>query len=212
MSSWPEFIVSTAAFFILFAYHLHLIHQIRTMPMTTSIGITNHLRREWVQIIMEEKRDILAVQTLRNWVMASSFLASTAILIGGATISIVLGSEKPARISQALNLLGTQNETLWLAKLILIIVDFFFAFFNFTLAIRYYNHASFVINVPPSEDPMVTYDAVAKIINHGTTHYTLGMRGFYLGIPFILWLFGSTWLLMGSLILTPILYNLDRTP
>jgi uncharacterized membrane protein len=91
-------------------------------------------------------------------------------------------------------------------------VDFFFAFFNFTLSIRYYNHASFVINVPAVEDPMVTYDTVTRIINRGTTHFTLGMRGFYLAIPFILWLFGSTWLLLGAIILTLILYKLDRTP
>ena len=37
-----------------------------------------------VESIMKEKRGkiFLAVQTLRNWIMASSFLASTAILIG----------------------------------------------------------------------------------------------------------------------------------
>jgi uncharacterized membrane protein len=212
MTPWPEIIVTVVGFLILIIYHIHLIYQIRTEPMTTSIGLTNHLRGEWVQHVMAEKRDILAVQTLRNWVMASSFLASAAILIGLGTLNAIFSGEKPAGLSQALNVLGTHTTLLWLIKLMLIVVDFFFAFFNFTLSIRYYNHASFVINVPTAEDPIVTYDAVTQIINRGTTHYTLGMRGFYLAIPFILWLFGSTFLLLGAVALILVLYKLDRTP
>jgi uncharacterized membrane protein len=94
---------------------------------------------------------------------------------------------------------------------LILIVAFFFAFFNFTLSIRYYNHASFAINIPPSNDPIVTYDNVANIINHGHIHYTLGMRGYYLAVPFTLWLFGPAWMLMGSIVLIGVLYKLDRT-
>ena len=207
----PEILITSAAFLILLLYHIHLVYQVRTAPMTTSIGLTNHLRRDWVQTIMEEKRDILAVQTLRNWVMASSFLASAAILIGLGTLNVAFRTEKVAEISHALNLFGTRNEAMWMIKVMLLTVDFFFAFFNFTLSIRYYNHASFAINVSPSQDPIVSYDAVTKIINHGTTHYTLGMRGYYLAVPFTLWLFGPTWMLAGAIILTMLLYKLDRT-
>lgn len=195
----------------LLIYHIHLAHKVRNAPLTTSIGLTNHLRREWVEAIMEEKRDILAVQTLRNWVMASSFLASTAILIGLGIIGVTFSTDKIAQLSQALNMMGSKSETVWLIKLLVLIVIFFFAFFNFALSMRYYNHASFAINVPPSKDPVVTYDNIAKIINRGTTHYTLGMRGYYLAVPFTLWLFGPTWMITGAIILTLILYRLDRT-
>jgi len=93
----------------------------------------------------------------------------------------------------------------------LLIVAFIFAFFNLALSIRYYSHASFIVNVPAAQDPMVTYDAVTKVINHGSIHYTLGMRGYYLAVPLILWLFGPSWMLGGTIILTLILYKLDRT-
>ena len=211
MSSLPEILVASAAFLILLVYHVHLVYKVRTAPMTTSMGLTNRLRRDWVETVMEEKRDILAVQTLRNWVMASSFLASAAILIALGIMSAAFRSERIAEIAYAVNILGIKSEALWLIKLMLLIVDFFFAFFNFTLSIRYYNHASFAINVPRSHDPIVTYDAVAKIVNHGSIHYTMGMRGYYLAIPFTLWLFGPTWMLIGSIILIIILYKLDRT-
>ena len=208
---WPEIILTSAAFLILVLYHSHLFYQVRKAPLTTSFGLTNRLRRDWVQAIMEGKKNILAVQTLRNWVMASSFLASAAILIGLGILNAAFRTEKLAECSQALNLFGTKSGAMWLIKLMVLIVDFFFAFFNFALSIRYYNHASLAINVPASRDPIVTYDAVTKIINRGSTHYTLGMRGYYFSVPFTLWLFGPSWMLMGAVILTLILYRLDRT-
>ena len=178
MIPWPEIVIVAITILILISYHFHLAYKVRTSPLTTAIGITNQLRRDWVQTIMEEKRDILAVQTLRNWVMASSFLASSAILISLGIIGTAFRLDKIAETSHSINIWGDASETLWLIKLMILIVDFFFAFFNFTLSIRYYNHASFAINVPTAKDPIVTYDAVATIINHGALHYTLGMRCF----------------------------------
>jgi len=67
-----EFYLTSASFLILIIYHVRLAYLVRRHPLTTSIGVTNHLRGHWVESIMADKRDILAVQTLRNWVMASS--------------------------------------------------------------------------------------------------------------------------------------------
>lgn len=208
---WTEFFIAGTGFLVLTGYHIHLIYQVKIDPLETSIGLTNRLRRDWVETVMSENRDILAVQTLRNWVMASSFLASTAVLVDLALISVAFRAENIEEISHTLNFFGVRSQVLWLIKLILLIVDFFFAFFNFTLSIRYYNHASYAINIPPKQDPIVTYDAVAGIINHGSIHYTLGMRAYFLSVPLLLWLFGPTWMLAGSIIMTAILYKLDRT-
>lgn len=211
MTQLPEIILTSAAFLLLAIYHIQYVVQVRRRPMSTSVGVTNHLRREWVQTVMEGGKDILAVQTLRNWVMASSFLASAAILIGLGVLGLAFRTEELAKVSHALNAFGTTSPELWLAKLMLLSVNFFFSFFNFSLSIRYYNHASFAINVPAAVDPIVNYDAVARIVNHGTTHYTLGMRGYYLAIPCALWLFGPVWFLMGAAVLTGVLYRIDRT-
>jgi uncharacterized membrane protein len=210
-AEWIEVLLTFSAFLVLVIYHVRLVRRFRTAPLTTSFGVTDRLRKAWVESVMQERRDILAVQTLRNWVMASSFLASAAILIGLGLFNLAFAQEQIAHIAHSLNFFGTRNEAAWLIKLISLIVDFFFAFFNFTLSIRYYNHASFAINVPPSLDPLVSYDAVAAILNHGAIHYTMGMRGYYLAIPLTLWLFGPIWLLGGSITLILILNKLDRT-
>ena len=51
---------------------------------------------------------------------------------------------------------------------------------------------------------------LTKVLNRGTTHYTLGMRAYYLAVPFVFWLFGPTWMLGGSILITAILYKVDR--
>jgi uncharacterized membrane protein len=202
-------ILSITALVILLCYHLYFVYMVRAKPLKTSIGLTNRLRRRWVETVMEEKRDLLAVQTLRNWVMAASFLASAAILLAIGILSVAFRSEKLSAIAQAVNLVGSQSETLWFVKLLLLTIDFFFAFFNFSLAIRYYNHAGFMINVPRDRDSLVSPEYTAQVLEHGTLHYTIGMRGYYLGIPFALWLFGPTWLLIGTIALVAALRKLD---
>ena len=81
-----EISFTSTAFLLLLIYHIDLINQLGKAPMTTSIGLTNHLRLEWVQSVRRSNRDILPVQTMRNWEMASSFPASTAVLINSAII------------------------------------------------------------------------------------------------------------------------------
>ncbi len=206
-----ELIFSSAAFSALFIYHVHLVYKVRRDPFSTSIGITNNLRREWIQTVMVEKRDILAVQTLRNWIMAASFLASTAILIALGTVNIAIWPERISALSHTLNLLGSRNETFWAFKILLLILDFFFSFFNFTLAIRYFNHVNFGVNVPEKEGSLANHDFMTEVINRGSLHYTMGMRGYYLAIPFALWLFGPTWFLLGTVFLIWVLFKLDRT-
>jgi len=210
-SSLFELLLSALAFAILLVYHVHLIYKVRHAPLTTAVGITNHVRRKWVQSVMKEQGDILAVQTLRNQVMAANFLASTAILIALGLMGGAFRPEFHSSISHALNLSGAHSEALWMFKLMLLVVLFFCAFFNFTLAIRYYNHAGFMIEITDVNDPEVTPQTVTEVLNHGALHYTMGMRGFYLAVPTALWLFGPVWLMGGAFVMLWVLYRLDRT-
>jgi uncharacterized membrane protein len=207
-----EIFLTSASFLLLIIYHAHLIYRIKTKPLTTTIGVTNHLRGHWVESIMEHNRDILAVQTLRNWVMASSFLASTAILISLGLVSIAASPEKMAEISPTLKELVREHRVLWLFKLMVLIVDFFFVFFSFCLAIRYYNHVNFMINVPSTLAHKITPDYITGILNRGMMHYSAGMRGYYLGVLLVLWLFGPIWMLLGTVVMLIALFHLDRTP
>lgn len=205
-----EIIITGIAFSALVFYQIQHFMQIKHTPQKTDIGRNNLVRAKWVQMVMAERRDILAVQTLRNWTMAATFLASTAILFSLGALNLTLSTDKMTEVSDLLNLLGSHHGVLWAAKLLILAIAFFFAFFNFTLAVRYYNHVGFMINVPADNDNTATTRTVIKILNRGALHYHLGMRAYYIAIPLTLWLLGPTWLLLGSLILTFALYRLDR--
>jgi uncharacterized membrane protein len=208
--SLPEIILVVSTAVVIISYHTHLYKKVRHDPLTTAIGITNHARQMWVKGVIRDRHDIMAVQTLRNQLMAATFLASTAILISLGSFSAAFRPGVFDEISHALNLFGTKTETLWMFKLMLLGILFFFTFFNFTLAIRYYNHAGFMINTLEHNDATVSEEAVTQVVNHGALHYTIGMRGFYLSVPLALWLFGPIWMLAGSLVLVTVLYRLDR--
>jgi uncharacterized membrane protein len=208
---WMEIMSPSLAAVLIIIYHVHYYFQVKRFPMQTAIGITRHLRTFWVETIMEQKRDILAVQTLRNWVMASSFLASTAILIGLGMLSYIFQHKNISELPFSFDRIVTSMGNIDIMKILILFMIFAFAFFNFTLSIRYYNHVNFLINVPLGRDDLVTVGYVTKVLNLGMIHYTWGMRAYYLSGPFFLWLFGPIWMLLGSLSLLIVLYRIDRT-
>jgi len=211
-STYAEIYYTCAAFLLLGIYHSYWLYLIYKKPLQTSVGITNHLRGHWVEHIMANQLDILAVQTLRNWVMASSFLASTGILICLGLLSVAASPQKMAEITPSLNELVREHRVLWLFKLMVLIIDFFFIFFSFCMAIRYFNHVNFMINVPSTLAHKITPEYISRILNKGMIHYTMGMRGYYLAVLLFLWLFGPIWMLIGTVVMVMVLYHLDRKP
>jgi uncharacterized membrane protein len=195
---------------VLFGYHLWLAFELRRRPQHTVMGYSAVKRREWVQSVMTDRRDILAVQTLRNWSTAASFLATTTILIATGALHFLITIPQQPELLHNLNFLGSTSATMITVKLFSIVAALLIAFLNFAVAIRYYNHVSIDINVPQIEDGGNDLNTVQKVLDRGSLHYTVGMRCFYLALPLALWLFGPLWLLLGSISLCAALYPMDR--
>jgi uncharacterized membrane protein len=207
---WTEIVYTAATFLVLTSYHIYWVHHFRRAPLETYVGLTRHLRHMWVESVMTKKRDILSVQTLRNWIMASSFLASTGMLVGLGLLSFLFRPEHSIEIPFDIKMIITRIKALFLLKILVLSVHFFFAFFSFTLSIRYLNQVNFMINVPIDCDPLLTPSFIAHTLDLGMIHYTLGMRAYYLAVVVVLWLFGPQWMFVGSLIMVYILYKLDH--
>src|SRR5215831_18470196 len=93
-----------AAVALVCGYYAYLRWQVRKHNPHYTVHAVNTIARErWVETVMASGRmDILAVQTLRNSVMAASFMASTAILliIGVLTLS---GAERSGELWHSLS-------------------------------------------------------------------------------------------------------------
>ncbi|KPV39751.1 hypothetical protein AN478_09825 [Thiohalorhabdus denitrificans] len=202
--------LAALAFLLLAAYHLRLLRRVRRRPESTALGLADRVRDRWVEMVMTERRDILAVQTLRNWTMAATFLASTAMLIALGILSVAATSQRIVEVSRLLTFLEGATPRLTLVKLMVLAGVFLFAFFSFTLAIRYYNHAGYQLALPPDREPRLSPALVARGLNRGGLHYTLGMRAYYLAVPLALWLFGPELLLLAALLVLLALSRMDR--
>jgi len=132
---------------LLVGYMLYSSTVSRRHPECTHQGRSNRLRRAWIESVRAGSKDALAIATLRNWVMSTTLFASTCILIGLGIISVTFGGLDVADPSQALSWMPS-NVDIVRVKLLLLAALFFAGFMQFLLALRYYNQAGFVINLP----------------------------------------------------------------
>lgn len=182
---------------LLALYHVYLARVYRRDPERTYRGRSNRLRQAWVTSVRERGADILAVQTMRNWVMSATLFASTSILIGLGVAQVAFAATDLTRLASVLNPFPLPSEAMMRLKLLALAGMFFGAFHHFALALRYYNHSGFLINLPDryfSGDPA---DSVAATLNRAGGHYNKGTRIFLLTLPFVLWLIGPLWLVGG---------------
>lgn len=212
-SSWNDFVSFLICALLLGLYHLYLAYKVKKRPTYTVQAVNRIARTAWVETIMNERRDVLAVQTLRNSTMAATFLASTAVLL---IIGVLTLSGQAANLNttwHALNALGATHNSIWLVKLLVLLSDLFVAFFCFSMSIRIYNHVGFMINVPLTlNHKMISPQHVALHLNRAGKFYSMGMRAYYFSVPMVFWLFGPHFMVISTILLIFVLYFLDRAP
>ena len=198
---------------LIVAYQLYLKHKETRNPAYTVAAVNIMARTAWVETIMREGKDILAVQTLRNSTMAATFLASTSVLL---IIGVLTLSGQEAKLEStwhSLNVIGAKHPELWLAKLLLLLLDLFIAFFSFSMSIRVFNHVGYMINVPIALNHKAISPAhVATHLNRAGKFYHIGMRAYYYSVPIVFWLFGPHFMLITTVALLMVLYRIDRAP
>jgi uncharacterized membrane protein len=198
---------------LLLLYHVYLAYKTKGNPAYTVQAVNRIARTAWVETIMSEKgKDVLAVQTLRNSTMAATFLASTSVLFIIGVLSLSGQGDKLENTWHALNA-GSKHSELWLAKLLLLLLDLFVAFFSFSMAIRVFNHVGYLINVPLTlNHKMISSAHVAIHLNRAGKFHSIGMRAYYFTVPLVFWLFGPQFMLLSTFILIAVLYHIDRSP
>lgn len=202
-----------ASLALLAAYHGYLRYRLSKDPGYTVQRVNNLVRSAWVEEIMRRRDGILAVQTLRNSMMAAVFLASTAVLMIIGVLTLSEQGDKLRTTWQALDVFGATSSRLWLSKMLLLLVDLLVAFFSFTVAIRLYHHVGYMINAPQNERLVATDPArVGAHLNRAGHFYSIGMRAYYYTVPLLLWLFGPHFMFAGTVALVISLHFLDRAP
>lgn len=217
MGAFALFETDSAAFAlsagVVAAYYVFLNIKVRNNPTYTIHGVNALARSLWVEHIMRNaSKDVMAVQTLRNWIMGASLMASTAALLIVGTLTL---SGQAENISQSWHVLSIKKSIaneLWILKVMLLLLDFIVAFFAFTMSVRLANHVVFMVNVPDhGAHHNLSPKAVARRMQRAGNMFAIGMRAFFFAVPLVFWLFGPYFLLASSIGLVITLYHLDRS-
>jgi len=216
MGSFADFETDFMAFAlsaaIVAAYYGFLNMKVRANPTYTIHGVNALARSLWVEHIMRNaSKDVMAVQTMRNFIMGSSLMASTAALLVIGTLTLSGQAENISQSWHALSLKGTVATELWIVKVMFLLLDFIVAFFAFAMSVRLANHVVFMVNVPEHDaHHNLSPKAVARRLHRAGNMFAIGMRAFFFAVPLVFWLFGPYFLLISSIGLVVALYHLDR--
>lgn len=217
MNLFSEYGIDLTAFTvsigIVAAYYFFLHLKVRDDPTYTIHGVNALARHLWVANIMRNPaKDVMAVQTMRNFIMGTSLMASTAALLIIGTLTLSGQAQNIAQGWHALSITGSHSAELWVFKVMFLLIDFIVAFFAFAMSVRLANHVVFMINVQEhNANHNLSPKAVARRLHRAGNMFAIGMRAFFFAIPLVFWLFGPYFLLIASVGLVIALYHLDRS-
>lgn len=195
-------------------YHIFLSQQLKKDPRYTIQAATAAARAAWVSTVMGNKGfEILAAQTLRNSIMAATFMASTAVLLIIGTLTLTGQADRLQASWHTLNVVGATHAEAWLTKVLVLLVDFVMAFFSFAMTIRLLHLVGYMINVPQGScNGMISPPLVATYLNRAGKFNAFGIRLYYVSVPLVFWLFGPHFMVVATIALLPTMYFLDRAP
>eukprot|EP01100_Stratorugosa_tubuloviscum_P007007 TRINITY_DN2959_c2_g1_i2.p1 TRINITY_DN2959_c2_g1~~TRINITY_DN2959_c2_g1_i2.p1 ORF type:complete len:213 (+),score=87.63 TRINITY_DN2959_c2_g1_i2:53-691(+) len=204
----PELIAAIIGAAIILLYHIKI--YILFIRRSQFLSLTNNLKtkQKWAKKMLGGiNRELIAVQTLRNGQLASTLLATGALLVGNAI---------------AITAFNT-NDTLLIVKLVALAFLFYFSFFFFAWSLRCVNHLSYALCLIPAdlevddteddEDSRITpqqhKNNILKSLKWYVLNFHFGLRCFYLAVPLGLFLISGYLMLGGSVGITLALILLD---
>ncbi|CAL0323860.1 unnamed protein product [Lupinus luteus] len=192
------------------AYHVWLWHKVRTKAFSTIFGIDANGRCLWVSTMMKDidKKNIIAVQSIRNMIMGSTLMASTSILLCcglGAVISSTYSVKKPLNDS----ILGAQGEFTVALKFATLFTIFLFSFLFHSLSVMFLTQLSILICTPQDVLSMVTPEYLSDLLGKATILGIVGNRVLHTGLSLLLWIFGPVMAFLCSIAMLLVLHELD---
>ena len=172
---------------VLVAYEMTLLWMQRRSPAILARSVHANLREEWFAALSKQKgSEILAVQTLRNSLMSATMTASTAALglIGSATL---LAPSITSSIGTFDNL--ARHFTARLVIELVLMGVLFASLVCSAMAVRYYNHAGFILSMPIESDERKQWGptAVAYLRRAGLL-YSWGLRHLLMVAPLLIFI------------------------
>jgi uncharacterized membrane protein len=186
----------------------------RARSRPSFLGSSNRVRRQWMlQSTYREVRvlDGVVVQQMSG---ASTFFASTTILIIGALLAVIGSTEKAIELVRELPFAARTSLLVFDLKLVVLTSIFVFAFFRFTWSIRQYSVGALLVAAAP-EAAAVRDDAqrqdfanrAGRVMGLAAECFNDGLRAYYMAFAVVSW-FISPWAMI--IVATGVIFVLYR--
>lgn len=208
MSDTTSWLAALATVAILLAYELALLLTQRRRPASLARTAHARLREDWFEAVSQHQgSEILAVQTLRNSLMSATMTASTAVLglMGAMTLAAPslhasFGAKSPApQLSARLALELVLMSTLF-ASLVCSV-----------MAVRYYNHASFISAMPIGSEARRRWSATGTAyLRRAGLLYSWGLRHLVMIAPLLTSILYPAAGPLAAALVVAVLFGFDR--
>lgn len=180
MSTGWQWLAAAATMAALAAYELWLALGQRKGQDGVARAVHAALREQWFEAVSAQRgSEILAVQTLRNSLMSASMTASAAVLGLMGTISLAAPS-----LEAGLATGGVPQFTPRLALELVLLALLFASLVASVLAVRYYNHASFIGGMPVESQARERWSpAGRRYVARAGRLYSWSLRNLILVVP-----------------------------
>jgi uncharacterized membrane protein len=196
-------------------YGVGLLYKMKR-PSWGERGFLNIMYGLWVKRMADPKETMVAVQTMRNLIMITTFLSSAMILLLGLILSAPISSDLNGLFSFS----SPSTELYIHYKLLLFVAIIVFSVIMFLLSLRQMVRFSVLIGIPAESIETISANqrktaSKKKIFCHlnaeelkkdvflrAMNRFTFGMRAIFYGITIMLWFISVYVFIIGTIGLT----------
>ena len=170
-------------------------------------SIIAQYRAQWYRNVLRAKNQMLAIQTIRNLEMASTFLSSVTLLMMGGVISIYTANPEWMVALETGSYADFLEHHGIAVKLLVALLMLAIAFFNFIFSLRICFNMNFTLSVPIDPDSNLSFQI--EQIQRQAHHFIAGLRGVYYVIPPLVWIIDTSAMLALTLVTTLLIFRTD---
>lgn len=186
MTSTATWLAAFATVATLLLYEAAVLLMQQRKPERLARSAHASLREEWFAAVSSHPgSEILAVQTLRNSLMSATMTASTAVLGLMGAVTLAAPSLRSSLVDAGVGLAFTPRLALELVLMALLFASLVCS----AMAVRYYNHASFICAMPVGSAPRQRWAASgAAYVRRAGLLYSWGLRHLVLVAPIVVFI------------------------
>lgn len=192
-------------------YTRYVQHAARSRNSLTRVLVQS--RRDWMSHLLNRENRITDASIIANLERNVSFLASSALLIVAALLTTLAGTETAVNLLASIPLTTPASRELWEVKVMLLLVVFIYAFFQFTWSMRQYSFLSILVGAAPDSARLGDGErerfvgGASQVATLAAFAFNQGLRAYYFALAVLAWLVSAPAFMVATSVVVWVLYR-----